>query len=296
MKPAQFEYHRARDLSSTIGLLADLGQAGLDPKLLAGGQSLIPMMAFRLARPGAVVDLGAMHRRGELRGIAADADGSLRIGALVTHHEVETSRKIPAGFSVMRDAMRWVGHLPIRTRGTVGGSLVHGDATAEWCLVALLCDARVVAHGPAGRREIGAADMFHGFYETAVAADEVVTEVKFTRPAPCAALVEFAQRHGDFAIVNAAVALDKGADGALEGGRVVLGGVAPAPIRVPEAESLLVEGPDSFARCADVAADAIDPPSDAHGSSAYRRKLTRSLVLRACQNAWESTTERNAHG
>lgn len=293
MKPAPFEYHRARDVASAVALLAELGRDGLDPKLLAGGQSLIPMMAFRLARPGALVDLGALQRRDELRGITEDEDGSLRIGALVTHHEIESSRTLPPGFAVLRDAMRWVGHLPIRTRGTVGGSLVHGDATAEWCLLALLCDARVVAQGPAGRREVHAADMFHGFYETAVDPDELVTEVRFTRPAPAAALTEFAQRHGDFAIVNAAVALEADTHEGLRGGRVVLGGVAPAPVRVPEAEAALSGGPDCFARCAEAAADAIDPPSDAHGDATYRRRLTRSLVLRACEIAWRSTTTRN---
>ncbi|MBW0088684.1 FAD binding domain-containing protein [Pseudonocardia sp. KRD-184] len=291
MKPAAFSYHRARDVTGAVALLSELAAAGEDPKLLAGGQSLVPMMSFRLARPSALVDLGGLRRRGELTGITPQADGSLRIGALTTHHEVETSAATGRDYRVLRRAMRWVGHLPIRTRGTVAGSLVHGDATAEWCLLALLCDARIVVEGPGGRREIPAGEMFHGFYATEVEPDELVTEVVFTRPAPHAALTEFAQRHGDFAVVDAAVALDRAPDGTLLGGRVVLGGVAPAPVRVPVAEAELDGGPASFAACADAAAAGVDPPADAHGSSDYRRHLVRTLVTRACEQAWDGAKE-----
>ena len=206
MKPAAFTYHRAHDVADAVGLLTDLAAAGEDPKLIAGGQSLMPMMNFRLARPSALIDLGPLRRLPSMTALDAEA-GTLTLGALVTHHAVETAT-LPDGFAVLARAMRWVGHLPIRSRGTVAGSLVHGDATAEWCLLALLLDAVVVTEGPAGRREIPADELFHGFYATAVEPDEVVVEVRFTRPAPHAALSEFARRHGDFAIVDAAVALD----------------------------------------------------------------------------------------
>jgi carbon-monoxide dehydrogenase medium subunit len=288
MKPAAFSYHRAYDVAGTVGLLAELAAAGEDPKLLAGGQSLLPMMSFRLARPTALVDLGALRRRRLLTGMTV-TDGALRIGALTTHHEVETgARVLGSGYRVLADAMRWVGHLPIRTRGTVAGSIVHGDATAEWCLLALLLDAEIVVEGPAGRRNIPAAEMFHGFYATAVEADELVVEVVFPRPAANAALTEYAQRHGDFATVAAAAALDIDGD-RITGGRVVLGGVAPAVVRIPEAEEVLaVGGPagqDLFAACGKAAAAAIDPPSDAHGDARYRRRLTAALVTRACTQA-----------
>lgn len=288
MKPAAFTYHRAHDVADAVGLLTDLAAAGDDPKVIAGGQSLMPMMNFRLARPSALVDLGPLRRMPSMAAITAQ-DDTLTLGALVTHHAVETAA-LPDGFAVLARAMRWVGHLPIRSRGTVAGSLVHGDATAEWCLLALLLDAVVVAEGPHGRREIPAGELFHGFYATAVDPDEVVVEVRFTRPAPHAALCEFARRHGDFAIVDAAVALDlEGPPGraAVTGGRVVLGGVAPAPVRVPEAEEALTgeAGDALWAAVADAAAAAVDPPDDATTTAAYRRRLTRTLVADACREA-----------
>ncbi|QFU90994.1 xanthine dehydrogenase family protein subunit M [Amycolatopsis sp. YIM 10] len=290
MKPAAFRYHRAHDVPDAIGLLGELTAAGEDPKLIAGGQSLMPMMNFRLARPTALVDLGPLRRDPALNSVRRTDSGST-IGALVTHRRVElAASELGPDFAVLSRAMRWVGHLPIRSRGTVAGSIVHGDATAEWCLLALLLDAVIVAEGPGGRREIPAGEMFLGFYTTAVEPDEVVTAVRFTRPAPRAALTEFARRHGDFAIVDAAVSLDADGDrGPLTGGRVVLGGVAPAPVRVPEAEALLtggVPGSELFDACGEAAAAAVDPPDDAAASGAYRRRLTRTLVTRALDEAW----------
>jgi carbon-monoxide dehydrogenase medium subunit len=315
MKPAAFTYHRARDVAGAIGLLAELGD---DAKIIAGGQSLVAMMNFRLARPAHLVDISRVGGLDYLRG---DGD-TLRIGALTTHHAVEvaTDARLGSGFTLLRDAMAWVGHLPIRTRGTVGGSLAHGDATAEWCLLAVLLDAEIVVRGPRGMRAIAAGEFFHGFYTTALAPDEMIVEVVFPRPAPHSALVEFAERRGDFAIVSAAVDLDlddgfdrggfdrggfdrggfdrggfdRGFDGdgagpTVRGGRVALGGVAPLPVRVPEAEALLAgggqAGPELFRRCAAAAAAAIDPPSDGNGSADYRRALTRTLIEDACAKA-----------
>ncbi|RKT87361.1 carbon-monoxide dehydrogenase medium subunit [Saccharopolyspora antimicrobica] len=295
MKPAAFSYHRAHDVADAVGLLGELAAAGAEPKLIAGGQSLIPMMNFRLARPTVLVDLGPLRRDPAMSAIRRDGS-QLRIGALSTHRAVETAgRALGPEFDVISRAMRWVGHLPIRSRGTIAGSIVHGDATAEWCLLALLLDAVIVAEGPNGQREIPAAEMFYGFYATAVEPDEVVVEVRFTRPAPRAALTEFARRHGDFAIVDAAVSLEAAEADRLAGGRVVLGGVAPAPIRIPEAEAVLaggVPGPDLFTECGEAAAAAIDPPDDAAGTGAYRRRLTRTLVAQALHEAWEKGVTR----
>jgi carbon-monoxide dehydrogenase medium subunit len=296
VKPAAFSYHRAQNVADAVGLLVELAEAGKDPKLIAGGQSLMPMMSFRLARPSDLVDLGPLRRVAGMASIDR-GDKELRLGAMITHHKVEVSSDaLGPDFDVMARAMRWVGHLPIRSRGTVGGSIVHGDATAEWCMLALLLDAVIVAEGPNGQREIPADEMFYGFYATAVEADEVVTHVRFTRPAPRAALTEFARRAGDFATVASAVALDvdpgSPADphAQLLGARVVLGGVAPTPIRIPEAEEVLAggtPGPELFEACGEAAASAIDPPSDAAGSADYRRRLTRTLVARGLAQAWE---------
>ncbi|MGH3312988.1 MAG: FAD binding domain-containing protein [Streptomyces sp.] len=287
MKPAAFTYHRARDIEGATRLLAELGD---EAKIIAGGQSLVAMMNFRLARPQHLVDISGLTG---LDGMRGHPDGALHIGALTTHHAVETapSAVLGPGFAVIRDAMRWIGHLPIRTRGTVGGSLAHADSTAEWCLLAVLLDAVLVAQGPGGERRIGAADFFHGYYTTALEPDEILVEVVFPRPAPRAALTEFAERKGDFATVAAAVDLDLAPDGGtVRAGRVALGGVAPLPVRVPEAEEVLGRGgpagPRLFAECAATAADSVDPPTDdSNGSAHYRRVLIRTLVARACEEA-----------
>jgi carbon-monoxide dehydrogenase medium subunit len=279
MKPAAFRYHRAREIDDATALLAELGD---DAKVIAGGQSLVAMMNFRLARPGHLVDIAGLR---ELDHLSSEADGGLRIGALTTHHTVELAspRRLGAGFDVIRDSMAWIGHLPIRTRGTVGGSIAHGDATAEWCLLAVLLDAELVAQSPRGRRRIPAAEFFFGYYTTALEPDEILVELAFPRPAPKAALTEFAERRGDFAIVSAAVDLD--AEGsAVRGGRVALGGMAAMPIRVPEAEAVLADG-GSFRDCAEAAAAAVDPPGDANGGTVYRKHLVRTLVERACEEA-----------
>jgi CO/xanthine dehydrogenase FAD-binding subunit len=274
VKPAAFTYHRAHTIAGAVGLLAELGD---EAKVIAGGQSLVAMMNFRLARPEHLIDIGRIPGLGTIT-----RDGpALRIGALVTHRAVETADLGP-GFRVLSDAMRWVGHLPIRTRGTVGGSVAHADATAEWCLLAVLLDARIVVEGPAGRREIPATDFFQGVFTTALEPDELIVEVVFPRPAPRAALAEFAERQGDFAIVAAAVDLDAA--------RVVLGGVAPVPLRVPDAEGVLAAA-GAPAEVGAAAAAAVEVRDEPGASAHYRRALTRTLVERACAEAARRSDE-----
>ncbi|WP_028921833.1 FAD binding domain-containing protein [Pseudonocardia acaciae] len=282
MKPAAFAYHRARDLREATELLAELGE---DAKLLAGGLSLVAMMNFRLARPSALVDLGRVEGLSYLR----RENGALRIGALTTHHAVETGREVLGEeFAVLADAARHLGHHPIRTRGTFGGSIAHCDPTAEWCLLAVLLDARVVVTSAArGSRTIPAAEFLRGYFSTAAEPDEAVVEVVFPAPARHAALTEFAPRKGDFALVAAAVELDM-ADGRCRRGRVALGGVDATAVRVPAAEAVLTDASpadDLWLAAADAAARAIEPGSDAHASADYRRRLTRTLVLRALREA-----------
>lgn len=282
MKPAAFAYHHARDLREATALLAELGE---DAKLLAGGLSLVAMMNFRLARPSALIDLGGVEGLSYLR----REDGALRIGALTTHRAVETGREVLGDeFDVLARAARHLGHYPIRTRGTFGGSIAHCDPTAEWCLLAVLLDARVVVTAAArGRRTIPADEFLRGYFSTALEPDEAVVEVIFPRTARNAALTEFAQRKGDFALVAAAVDLEL-ADGRCRRGRVALGGVDATAVRVPAAEEVLTDaspGDDLWAEAADVAARAVEPGSDAHASAEYRRQLTRTLVHRALREA-----------
>ena len=282
MKPASFAYHRAGSVPEAVALLAELGD---EAKILAGGLSLVPMMNFRLARPAALVDVTRIPGLAYLR---ADS-GELHIGALTTHRAVETSTDpaVLRDFGVLPRAARWIGHYPIRSRGTFGGSIAHADPAAEWCLLAVLLGARVVLTGPGGRREVPAAEFFQGYYTTVASPDEMITELWFPRPEPHAVLTEFAPRQGDFAVVAAAVALDVDG-GVCRSGRVVLGGVGPQPVQV---EAGLLAGqpavPDTWQAMGEHAATAIEPPDDTHGTSQYRRRLTVTLVARALAEASE---------
>jgi carbon-monoxide dehydrogenase medium subunit len=297
VKPAPFTYHVAHDVGETIALLTELGE---DAKILAGGQSLVPMMNLRLARPSALIDITRIPGLSYLR---AGPDG-LRIGALTRHRAVETTRD-PAvldGFGVLPRSAHWIGHYPIRARGTFGGSIAHGDSTSEWCLLAVLLGADIILAGPAGQRRVGAGEFFEGFFTTAAQPDEMVVEVWFPPQGPRAALTEFAPRQGDFAVVAAAVSLDLAGDvsdgdagaggGASRDGdecrsaRIVLGGVSPAPLVVDTAGlAARPASPDTWRDAGDIAAAQIDPPDDGSGDAAYRRRLTATLVARALAEA-----------
>lgn len=279
MKPAPFTYHRAHDVTEAVDLLAQLGD---DAKILAGGQSLAPMMNFRLARPAALIDITRVPGLNYLR---RDADG-LHIGALTTHRTVETTRSpdVHDGFGILPKAARWIGHYPIRCRGTFGGSIAHADPTAEWCLLAVLLEAVIVLQGPKGRREVPATGFFHGFLSTEARPDELVVEIRFPHPAPHAALTEFAQRQGDFAIVAAAVSLRLD-DDTCTGGRIVLGGVDPRPVVVDAPLAGQPATAETWRAAGEFAAQFIDPPTDGHASGEYRRRLTSTLVARALAEA-----------
>lgn len=312
MKPALFEYHLAHDVAEAVSLLSELGE---DAKILAGGQSLVPMMNFRLARPSALIDITRIPGLSYLR---AGPDG-LHVGALTRHRDVETTQDpaVLAGFGVLPWSARWIGHYPIRSRGTFGGSIAHADATAEWCLLAVLLEAEIILQGPGGQRQVSAGEFFQGFFTTAAEPDEVLTEVWFPRPARHAALTEFAPRQGDFAVVAAAVSLDldDGPDGSGRGGsgpgasredasredasgetgsngtvcqsaRIVLGGVSPAPFVVDTTDLTgRPASPDTWRDAGELAAAQADPPEDEPGDAAYRRKLTATLVARALAEA-----------
>jgi carbon-monoxide dehydrogenase medium subunit len=269
-------------VGEAVALLAELGD---EAKILAGGLSLVPMMNFRLARPSALIDVTRVEGLSYLR---ADSTG-LRVGALTTHRTVETSHDpaVLGNYGVLPRSARWIGHYPIRSRGTFGGSIAHADPVSEWCLLAVLLDARVVLTGPAGPRAVPAAEFFQGYYTTAACPDEMLTELWFPHSAPHAVLTEFAPRQGDFAVVAAAVSLVVG-DGVCRSGRVALGGVGPQPFQI--AAGVLAgqpAGPDTWQAMGEHAASQIDPPDDTHGSSEYRRRLTATLVSRALAEASE---------
>lgn len=282
MKPAAFEYHRAYAPDEVVTLLTELGD---DAKILAGGQSLAPMMNFRLARPSALVDVNAV---GGLDGIRRDGD-TLRVGALTRHRalEVTTDDAVHSGFGLLPRSAPWIGHYPIRSRGTVGGSIAHADPTAEWCLMAALFDADVVLLGPSGERVVPVSEFFTGFLTTTATFDEFLTEVRFHRPRAHGALQEYTRRRGDFAVAAVGVAFDV-TDGRLADVGIVLGGVASMPLRATAAEQIAEGRPVADVPWDDLveaAADGLNPPADLHGDAAYRRRLVRTLTRRAFEES-----------
>lgn len=283
MKPPPFEYHRVGNGKEAVALLRELGA---DAKILAGGQSLVPMMKLRLARPAALIDI---NRARELDYVRV-ADDRLTFGALARLDALET-RPVRQHSPILAEAARHIAHPAIRHRGTVCGSLAHADPAAELPVLALALDAELVALGPRGERTVPARDFFVTYLTTALAADELLVEARFPAPTPAtgAAFIELSRRTGDFAIVAAAVMLE-GAAGTVRRARIALGAVADRAVRSESAEAALVgqpATPATFEAAARAAAEPLDPPSDVHGSSAYRKHLARVVVRRALIQAWE---------
>jgi carbon-monoxide dehydrogenase medium subunit/6-hydroxypseudooxynicotine dehydrogenase subunit alpha len=270
MKPPPFEYVRAGSVDEAVAALDE------DAKILAGGQSLLPALNYRLVRPARLVDIDRLAELDELE----VCDG-VRIGALVRHARLEREVRLSGPWRAVREAAAHVGHLPIRTRGTFGGSLAHADPAAELCVAALAFDGNVVARSPAGERTLAAADLFLGPFSTALGPDELVTEVVLPPGPESSAFEEFAPRAGDYAFASACVV--RGRDGA----RVALGSVGATPLRARTAEQALAAGepPEVVGR---TAAAECEPTSDSHASAAYRQALVATLVERAVRRLEES--------
>jgi CO/xanthine dehydrogenase FAD-binding subunit len=269
-------------VQETIELLAEHGD---DAKILAGGQSLLPMLALRLARPAVLIDI---NRVSELAGISVN--GVLTIGALTRHRAVERSKTVAAAAPKLAAAMRYVGHDAIRTRGTLGGSVAHADPAAEAPMIMRVLGGSVVAASVRGRRIIDADSLFQGFLTTSLEADELVTEIQLPLLGGRSgwSVHEFSRRSGDFALVGAAIVLQLDDAGMVAGARVGLSGVAGEPVRATSAEAALVGAAPSDAAFADAgraAADAVNPSSDLHGTAAYRKHLVDMLVRRGLREA-----------
>jgi CO/xanthine dehydrogenase FAD-binding subunit len=285
VKPPVFAYHRPDTLDEALSTLADAGDEG---RALAGGQSLIPLLNLRMARPEVVVDLGRLP---ELDYIRVD-NGWLRVGAMTRQRTLEHDATAAAHAPLLRAATRWIGHQQIRARGTVGGSIAHADPAAELPVAALALGAEMVIRGAAGERVCPATQFFGGFFGTAVEAGEMLVEVRFPRAGSRSAFVEVARRHGDFAIAGVGVAMDVAPDGRVSRAGVALAGVGPAPLRVSAAEALLHgerPSPDLFEAAADAAVHAAQPTSDIHGSAAFRSHLVRVLTARALSQALDAS-------
>ena len=280
VKPPPFDYSCPDTLDEALTILAE---AGDEARPLAGGQSLIPLLSLRLARPSHLIDLSGIP---ELKAIDG-TDGQLVVGAMVRERKAEEDDHVRRLAPLLADALPFIGHPAIRSRGTVGGSLSHADPAAELPAVALAVEAHLVAQSrERGRRTIPAADFFTGFFTTALEPDEILTEVHIDAPAPGTgwAIDELARRHGDFAMVGAAamVRLDQG-NGRIADARVALTGVSDTPVRAREAEQILAGADptdETWAEAAQKASTALSPPADVHGSSAYRRHVAGVLIRR----------------
>jgi carbon-monoxide dehydrogenase medium subunit len=267
MKSAAFEYVRAASVSETVQVLQEAGDEGT---ILAGGQSLVPLLALRLARPAVLVDINRIPGLGALHA----GNGTLHIGALVRHRALAAQREHP----LLAQAARLIGHVAIRSRGTFAGSVAHADPAAELPVICVACDAEFDVAGPGGARQEPAAGFFAGPLTTTLADSDMVTAGRLRIPERWG-FAEFARRHGDFALVTVAVAVLDGKP------RIVLGGVAGAPVRATAAEDLLADDPEPSASLLEHAADAatqdLTPTGDLHGSTEYRRALAREQVLAA---------------
>jgi carbon-monoxide dehydrogenase medium subunit len=282
MKPPVFAYHAP---STLAGALAALGDLGDEARVLAGGQSLIPMMNLRLARPSDLIDL---RRITALRGITRVSDG-LRIGAMTLQRDIEESPEVRRHCPLLAEAASLIGYPEIRNRGTIGGNIANADPASELpaALVALGASMRLARRR--GERIVPAEEFFVAAYATAAAPDEILIsiDVPDTPAATGAAFIEYSRRHGDFALVGVAALVTASADGVVTASRLVLSGVGSVPCRCVDAEARLIGArphahmSGAAAEAAARAADDIEPDDDIHASAAYRRQLARVLVARA---------------
>jgi carbon-monoxide dehydrogenase medium subunit len=285
MKPAPFDYAAPRSLDEALDALAE---GGSEAKLLAGGQSLIPLLNFRLARPTLLIDL---NRVAELAYVSP-RDNGVAIGAMTRQATLERDAQLGRTQPLLLEAIGWVGHPAIRWRGTIGGSLAHADPAAELAAVAVCVDAQLTVAGPRGaRRTVAAEDFFVGYLTTVLEPDEILVEAWLPqlRPSTGQAWVEFARRHGDFALAGVAVSVSLDRDQNVCDARVVLTGVGGRPARVREAETLLLGGsaPERASAAAEAARSAIEPDADIHATREYRTHLVGVLTERAIRLAYE---------
>jgi carbon-monoxide dehydrogenase medium subunit len=289
MKLPQVDYEAPTTVSDAVELLAEHED---DASVLAGGQSLIPLLALRLARPAVLIDINGIPG---LSGVSATG-GRVAIGAMTREYVAEESETVAGAVPLLAAALPLVGHEAIRSRGTVGGSLAHADPAAELPAVARALDAEFVVRGPSGERVIPAAEWFEGYLTTSRRPDELLVEVRFpaAEPGTGTSFQEVARRHGDFAIVGLAASLTLSA-GTISDARLAFANLSDVPVRASGAEDLLAgESPSAelFDEAARRATADIDPPADLHGSPDYRRKVAAALVRRCLRAAADNAYER----
>lgn len=282
MKPAAFDYQAPAALDGALALLREHGD---EARVLAGGQSLVPTMAFRMARPGILVDINRIPSLA----YAQPRDGRLAIGALARHCWFEAPRVDGVLGRLLADVVHHIAHAPIRTRGTFCGSLAHADPASEWCATTLALGGTLVCASVAGRREVAAEEWFQGVFTTAIQPGEMLVEVRLPLLGPdwrCG-FAEFSRRAGDFALAMAVAAL-RVEGGTVRDARIALGAIGGTPVLAQAASRVLLgAAPDAaaFDAAAEAAAEACDPQDDIHAPAEYRRDLVRAMVRRALRKA-----------
>jgi CO/xanthine dehydrogenase FAD-binding subunit len=282
MKPRPFEYHDPTTVEEALELLRRYGG---DAKILAGGQSLVALLNFRLSAPAALIDLNRVAALSYLK----HENGKLRFGAMLRQRAIEFSPLVLERVPLLAEATRLVGHLPTRTRGTIGGSLAHADPAAEYPAVVMVLDGELIVQGSDGTRVVGPQGFFRGVMTTALGPDEILIEVRLPEAPPKSgyAFEEFSRRHGDFAIAGVA-AMVVAEDGDCRMARLAAAGVGAVPLRLRPAEEILERGgftKHAIDEAAAIAAELVDPGSDVHASADFRRHLTRVLTRRALLRA-----------
>ncbi len=288
MKPPAFDYIAADSIAMAVAALA---QAGDDGKIIAGGQSLVPMLNFRMLRPSILVDINRIAGLD----VIAETGGAIRIGALTRHYQLEMSPLVARHLPVLSCAMTHVAHLAIRNRGTIGGSLAHADPAAELPMMALLLDGQLRITSGCGKRTVAARDFFLGALTVDLVPGEILTGIELPKLPPRTGwgFEEVARRHGDFALAAVAATLTA-SGGTIEQARIALTGVGATPLRVTAAEGLLVGHalePDLVSRAIEMVRATIEPETDLHASSDYRRHLAGVLTGRALAAAWRRALE-----
>jgi len=289
MKLPHVEYEAPKTVPEAVELLAEYQD---EASVLAGGQSLIPLLALRLAHPAVLIDINGIA---ELSGVSA-VNGSVAIGAMTREYVAEESGTVADAVPLLAAALPLVGHEAIRSRGTIGGSLAHADPAAELPAVARALDAEFVVRGPSGERIVPAAEWFEGYLTTSRLPDELLVQVRFPAAArgTGTSFEEVARRHGDFAIVGLATSLTL-SEGTITDARLAFAGMSDVPVRAGDAEDLLAgERPSAelFDEAARRATDDMDPPADLHGSADYRKKAAAALVRRGLQAAADNADGR----
>jgi CO/xanthine dehydrogenase FAD-binding subunit len=282
VKPPKFDYHAPASVDEALALL---GRYGGEAKILAGGQSLVPLLNFRLSRPAALIDLNRIPSLAYIR----PENGEVRFGAMTRQRTIEFSPLVAERVPLLTEATRWVGHLPIRSRGTIGGSIAHADPSAEYPAVLSALEGSVVARSSTGERTVAARELFQSYLTTSLAAEEILVEVRLPAMPKGAgyAFEELARRHGDFALIGIAAVIARDGERCTLA-RLATSGAGPVPIRLREAEQILEReglGDAAIEAAGRRASELVDPDSDIHASADYRRHLTSVLTGRAIKRA-----------